>query len=117
MSGLQLADPEFGKPGRVDLLLGVDVFTEVMMQGRRVGTPGTPTAFETTLGWVLTGKPGHHVISNHAIALHSSILSSDDVLQKFWEVEERVTNAPVMSAEERTVVRHFNENHSRTADG
>ena len=30
IEGIQLADPEFGKPGRVDILLGVDVFVNVL---------------------------------------------------------------------------------------
>ena len=47
---LQLADPEFGHPGRIDLLLGVDIFVDVLLSGRRFGQPGTPTAFETHFG-------------------------------------------------------------------
>ena len=35
LSGLDLADPHFGSPGAVDLLLGVDVFTAVLGHGRQ----------------------------------------------------------------------------------
>ena len=42
LSDLTLADPDFGRPGKIDLLLGVDVFCQVMRQGRRSGTPGSP---------------------------------------------------------------------------
>ena len=31
LSDIQLADPDFGLPGRVDLLLGVEVFAAVML--------------------------------------------------------------------------------------
>ena len=101
----------------MDLLLGIDVFVEVMMHGWQTGIPGSPVAFKTSLGWVLAGKPGRHIISDHFIALHASVLSDDDVLQKFWKIEEHVPSTPVMSAEERYVVKHFNENHSHAADG
>ena len=112
-----IADPEFGRPDKIDLLLGVDVYAEVMLHGRRVGMTGSPTAFETSFGWVLAGKPGCDVIANHhIITLHTSVLN-DDILQKFWEVEERVTNTPILSAEERYVVKHFQENHTRDIDG
>ena len=47
ISGLQLADPDFGRLGRVDLLLVVEVFTEVVLHGRRSGPPGLPIAFDT----------------------------------------------------------------------
>ena len=83
MTGLRLSNPEFGTPGCVDLLLGVDVFIEVMMHGRRMGMPGSPAVFETSLGWVLARRTGPQIVSNHAIILYALILSSDDVLQKF----------------------------------
>ena len=62
LSGLQLSDPTYDKPDRIDLLLGVDVFCEVMRHGRRRGVQGSPTAFETTFGWVLAGSHVPHVI-------------------------------------------------------
>ena len=52
LSGLRLADPEFGTPGHVDILLGVDVFNRVVRQGRRQGPPGSPMAMNTKFGWV-----------------------------------------------------------------
>ena len=55
LDDLSLADPDFGCPGKVDLLLGVDIFTEALLQGRRTGPSGTPVAFETVFGWVLAG--------------------------------------------------------------
>ena len=35
--GLQLADPEFGCPSRIELLLGVDVLADVLLTGRWFG--------------------------------------------------------------------------------
>ncbi len=37
VSDLQLADPHFGQPGRIDL---VEIFDEVMLDGRWLGAPG-----------------------------------------------------------------------------
>jgi hypothetical protein len=53
ISHLPLADPGFGHPGRIDILLGAD---EIIGQGRRKGPIGSPTAFETDFGWVLCGQ-------------------------------------------------------------
>ena len=39
-----LADPNYEIPQRINLLLGIDVFVNVMLQGRRTGPPGSPTA-------------------------------------------------------------------------
>ena len=54
LSGLRLADPNFGTPGRIDILLGVDIFNRVICHGRQIGPPGTPSVLETSYGWVLS---------------------------------------------------------------
>ena len=55
LSNIRLADPDFGTPGSVDLLLGADVFSRTMLHGRRFGPSGSPSAFKTCFGWVLVG--------------------------------------------------------------
>ena len=44
LAGLDLADPDFGTPARVDVLLGADYYGEVLLRGRRWGPRGTPYA-------------------------------------------------------------------------
>ena len=61
------------------------------------GREVSPMAFETTFGWILAG-------SHRAISLHTSTMSGDDLLRKFWEIKERVNSSTFMSAEESYVV-------------
>ena len=35
LEDIHLADPDFGRLGRIDVLLGVDIFVETLLQGRR----------------------------------------------------------------------------------
>ena len=42
LSGLSLADPDFGKPGSVDILLGGDIYARTMLYGRRIGPSRSP---------------------------------------------------------------------------
>ena len=93
LSGITLADPSFDTPGRIDVLLGVE-------QGRRTGVPGTPIAFETHFGWVLADETLSH-IPHHVAVHHAVVLTGDDLLQKFWETEEKQTSDRVLSREER----------------
>ena len=58
LSGLHLADPDYGISKSIDLLLGADVFGCVVLHGRRFGPSGTPSAFKTQFGWVLIGATG-----------------------------------------------------------
>ena len=64
LSGLRLVDLEFGTPGWIDLLLGVESFVEVMCNGWRIGAPGTPVDFKTHLGWYLPVALVHEFLLN-----------------------------------------------------
>ena len=84
LSDLPLADPGFGQPGRIDILLVADVFVEVLHQGQRNAPTCSTIAFETGLGWVLCGTAGFTSTSMqanvHITTFHTSATSSDDVL-------------------------------------
>ena len=79
ISDLQLADPDFGSPGSVDILLGIDVFSSVVLHGRRFGPPGSPSAFETHFRWVLAGVVDVESPQRHIVSYHTSILTGDDL--------------------------------------
>ena len=115
LTGLQLADPSFGTPGTIDVLLGVDIFVAALLNGRQHGPPGLPTALETVFGWVLAGNAASLSSFNH-VSHHATLLSVDDLLRKFWEVEEAPLD-PVLSAEEQAAVNHYQANHSRSPEG
>ena len=117
---LNLADPDFGRPGRIDILLGVDVYASIVLQGRWTGPSDAPVAFKTKFGWVLAGKTSSTSFSNHCVTVnHVSTVSGDELLSKIWEAEEAPKNHSMdsYSLEERSVVRHFKENHHKSKDG
>ncbi|XP_029178087.1 uncharacterized protein LOC114945904 [Nylanderia fulva] len=120
IQGLQLADPRFDVPSRIDVILGADVYGQVLQPDVRHGEPGSPTAQLTSLGWVLLGtlstRSGgtvnsqlsvHHVQARDALAA---------VLQQFWELENVGADKP-LSPEEEQAEQHFVSTHSRDADG
>ena len=114
LSDLSLADPSFGQPGRVDVLLSVDIFVNVLLQGRLVVPPGSPIALNTEFGWVLAGG---NELSNHNIVHHVVTVSGDDLIQRFWEVEEHQSTDLALTPDERFVIDHFKANHSIDDDG
>lgn len=117
LTGLPLADQTIGEPRQVDILLGVDMFVSILCNSRRTGPVGSPIAVETDFGWVVCG--GSTPSSKEVVSHHASVLYAygNDILCKFWEVEESPTTSPVLTAEERFVVRHFESNHSRSQSG
>ena len=97
LSDIQLADPDFGSPGKVDLLLGVDIFITVLLNGRRLHPAGSPTALETDFGWVLAGGVDASCsTANNMISNHVSVLTGDELLRKFWEIEDDPRKDPMM---------------------
>ena len=121
ISDLPLADPSFGQPGCIDMLLGADTFIDVLCHGQQNGPPGSPTVFEAVFGWVLCGSTGSTTSSAQAnlyiTKFHTSFASGDDILRRFWEIEESPTQNSSLSMEERMVVRHLESNHSSTEKG
>ena len=74
---LPLANPDFG---RVDLLLGVDVFTEALLHGWRIGPSATPVAFETIFEWVLAGPTSQPTPKSIITSHHVFVTLGDDLL-------------------------------------
>ena len=86
----------------------MDIFVTSLLLGRRVGPPGSPTAFETKFCWVLAGLGRYTSCISHLWRRS---------VRKFWEIEEGSENNTDLSPEERAAVSHFKENHRRTKDG
>nr|XP_034195185.1 uncharacterized protein LOC117611359 [Osmia lignaria] len=119
ITGLTLADPEYGVPARVDLLLGADVCGTLFGDDSRRGPEGTPTAKLTPFGWVLMGpasddKPKAETAAR-VLHCHGED-STSQLLQRFWELDEIRERAP-MSQEEEKCERHFLDTHARDPSG
>lgn len=116
---IQLADPDFGSPSKIDLLLEVDIFDAVLLNGQRFGPPGSPTALETDVGWVLAGGVGvGHSTSDSISSNHISIVTGDDLLRKFWEIEDGPRQDPTMfTPQEKLVLKQFISTHELSKDG
>ena len=54
LMGLLLAYSDFEAPKIVDILLGADIFSRVVIQGPLLGPPGTSSKINTFLAGVLT---------------------------------------------------------------
>lgn len=104
MENLKLADPEYDKPGRIDVLLGVEVFLEVICQGRLYGLYNSPTTISTEFGWVLAGNIGHPTEASTVTTHVASVLTGDDILQRFWNLEEKTVAHSMLTLEERAVL-------------
>jgi len=114
---IKLADEQFDHPGDIDLLIGADLFYEILRSGRRT-RPGYPVLQETVLGWTLSGKtPVATTTKNepqHTFLLRDDF-SLENNLNRFWEVEpmEQAT----MTAEQQACESHFITHTTQQQDG
>ncbi|CAI6354007.1 unnamed protein product [Macrosiphum euphorbiae] len=87
---LALADPSFTIPGDIDLLLGADIFAQVL-DGKRVSVgEAWPVAFGSVFGWIIIGPvPYNTSKSPHSCPTSMlNCISVESLLDKFWRVEE-----------------------------
>lgn len=102
LEGLQLADPTFYKSSSVDLLIGADLFVEILKGQSILGPKGSPSAINSKLGWLLSG-----IIYSQSdfspVVCHHATVDLDSDLQKFWELES-VPNSIIIPSSEQNFV-------------
>jgi len=86
---ITLADEQFNQPGGTDLLIGADLFYEMLRSGRRTLPGNYPVLQETVLGWTLSGRTPTTTTKydpQHIFMLRENN-SLEYNLNSFWEVE------------------------------
>lgn len=120
---IQLADPQFYKPQKIDIILGAAIFFELLGNGR-IQPEGKGVFFqETRFGYIISGQ-----VSYTAERVDSSIMSLvactnqddgirlEEKISKFWQSEE-ILPEKSYSLEEKMCQRHFDNTVKRNEDG
>ncbi|XP_062704584.1 uncharacterized protein LOC134286901 [Aedes albopictus] len=115
-ANIVLADPTFHQPGPIDMILGMEVYYELVEEGLvRLG-PDLPVLQKTVLGWVVSGKVGSSPSSRVSYAHVCSISSLEDQLARFWELESCQSSSN-FSVEETLCEAHFSATTVRDETG
>ena len=64
----------------------------------------------------LVGFSEAEQVNLYVTTFHSFMSSCDDILKKFWEIEESPLAKPALTLKECTVVKHFDTHHYRADD-
>lgn len=123
-----LADPTFYMPAEIDILIGADLFWDLLgKQTIKLGKK-KPVLCETRLGWIISGP----IFSNCVTDTHSRDIMCnfnntdsydqglDDIridLTRFWQLEEICSKSSNYFPEERLCEEHFVQNTTRLVDG
>ncbi|XP_044751719.1 uncharacterized protein LOC123311714 [Coccinella septempunctata] len=112
-SNVILADPTYYKPGKIDILLGIDLYTEIVQDGVKISKNGL-LAQNTELGWILSGSTS----AGPQLQITSMIATTAPEIQitKFWEIEEAdtLTNN---NSQESPCQEFFKKTYTRNQDG
>ncbi|XP_014356362.2 uncharacterized protein LOC106709163 [Papilio machaon] len=114
---LPLADPSYLSPSKIDVLLGAEVYCEIL-KGDVIKNPTRRLiAQNTILGWIVSGKMSESGSSERVISMHTQI-RAEDLLKRFWELEQETEiNQKILPEEEKKCEEIFASTTTRNEDG
>ncbi|XP_065088347.1 uncharacterized protein LOC135709853 [Ochlerotatus camptorhynchus] len=104
--GVILADPKFHSPDKVDLLIGGELFFDILKPGQLSLAEGLPQLRDTYLGWIVAGAINDQLVSNVSLQSNTAVEDIEQRMHRFWQVEE-VPDVPKLSTEEAAREAHF----------
>lgn len=117
---LNLADKTCGVPSGIDILLGVDIWSRIIKRGIIHQQDGSPTAQQTSFGWVLFGttvqstKPQRNIVATTTCNTSNEQLDSN--MERFWLSEETLLR-PIRTQQAELCEQLFQKSFSRNEEG
>ena len=118
---IRLADPSFDKCSRIDILIGAELFFELMSVGQIKLAHNLPLLQKTLFGWVVAGKGLH---SQHSWSLtisqkhqHQEEENLSSIIKNFWEVENNFICNEHINNEDEYCEQHFTAHTIRLSSG
>nr|CAI5850228.1 unnamed protein product [Callosobruchus analis] len=109
---IRLANPSFQVSKKVDLLIGADLFWNVLCEGKINLGKNKPMLINTVFGYVVSGAIN---IPNNTTVRCNFVVNDD--LQRFWAIEEIPTETLALTKEEKLCEDYFDETVTRDISG
>lgn len=112
---VQLSDPGVGCPQDVDLLLGANIFWDLLLN-EKIKLKNN-MLINTVFGWIVTGAlpiDTNKIMMCNFSKIH---IPEDDQLKKFWEIEEIKGSNQFLSQDDIECESLFNANTFRVENG
>ncbi|XP_037910163.1 uncharacterized protein LOC119650972 [Hermetia illucens] len=107
-----LADPDYKTKGRLDVLLGADIYGDILLDGI---IHRTPTGQNMKIGWIISGP----ITASPGDNISISFVNTNDLdkrLKQFW-IQEEVESQGMLSKEEEEYEAHYQATTKRLEDG
>ncbi|XP_036322076.1 uncharacterized protein LOC118736080 [Rhagoletis pomonella] len=112
---LVLTDKRFFINEQVDLVLGGDIYPQIILGGIRKNVLSTLLAQETVFGWILTGRADSDNPTTNRVSFFNEV-ALDKQLSTFWELED-IPEDRIMTAEEKQCEELYKRTTMRNQDG
>lgn len=117
LPNLELADKNFFRSDQVDILIGSDLYPQVILSGVKRNILGSLLAQETVFGWILTGPtPTNDSSTETQVVAYFNEVSLESQLSRFWELEE-VPKERYLTPEEKFCEENYAHTTRRRHDG
>ncbi|XP_045541631.1 uncharacterized protein LOC123723122 [Papilio machaon] len=122
-ANILLADPSFNTSSPVEIIIGADLFWQIIGSEERSLGPKLPMLRNSQLGWLITGplyidnelqRVDCHLVTNNTNDNSGDTLNYK--LSRFWELEE-LPKRPLLSDSEKMCEAHFQEHTIREGNG
>lgn len=119
---INLADPTYAIPGKIDVLIGAECFYDIIRSGKYKAAENGIIYQESELGWIAAGPT--HNLAQTAIksfvtmtTLMEDSASLNEQIVKFWQIEDTSKTPQGYTDEEKVCVDHFNRTVRRDTTG
>lgn len=83
-----ITDPEFMESSKIDMLIGVEIFWDIMCGGQIKATETQPCRQKTHLGWIATGgvvtRPSRAGFTICNLSINEEL---NHTIKRFWEID------------------------------
>ncbi|XP_036142860.1 uncharacterized protein LOC118645588 [Monomorium pharaonis] len=117
LRGLPLADPEFMANDPVELLLGAEVYSNILEDGLCRGSPSAPIAQCTVLGWIVSGGVSSATGGSPISCQCTVDQELTRLVHQFWEQEAEPRRPATLTPAEQQCEDLFLRTHSRAPSG
>ncbi|XP_052895602.1 uncharacterized protein LOC128302790 [Anopheles moucheti] len=116
---LPLADPGFNQPEKIDLLIGAEIFGELLQQGQLRLAPHLPMLLETKLGWIISGREVCKGSIESSVTLANCVLSEENLNAAMEQLVmlENIPEERVQSSEQEAMEQWYLHTTTREKTG
>lgn len=114
----KLADPTWHQPGPVDILLGADIYSSIVLPEIEKCDYSSLIGIHTIFGVILVGRASYSKLPQSVQTFFASVDTPclDNTLKSFWKIEE-VPEKASTSWDEQQAENSFIQTHFRLPDG